>query len=117
MCCGVQSPGQLNNLMESAAVKAALEVAAHRNGLLAAICGGPEVLGKYGYLSGKNACCYPGCEENCPGARISYEPIVRDGNVITSRGAGTATEFALELVAFLCSKEKADEIAAQIQKI
>jgi len=107
-------PGR-KHLFGSQSVKSALEAAAANNGLMAAICGGPEILGKCGYLVGRHACCYPGSEEHLTGAHISYEPVVRDGNIITSRGAGTAIAFALELVAFLCSKEKAGEIAAQIQ--
>ena len=38
----------------------------------------------------------------------------RDGNVITGRSAGTAFDFALELIAALCGGEKAKEIAHQI---
>jgi len=115
---GVILPGGPGHklLAASPCVKAALETAAAKNGLLAAICAAPSILGRYGYLNGKRACCFPGFEEKLIGARISYEPAIRDGNAITSRGAGTAIEFALALIAFLCSKEKADEIAAQIQK-
>ena len=108
-------PGRAH-LLHSPAVQSAMAAAAAQNGLLAAICGAPVVLGHYGYLAGKRACCYPGHEEGLTGAQIAYDPVVRDGNIITSRGAGTATEFALALVSHLCSKETADEIAAQIQK-
>jgi len=108
-------PGHVH-LLRSPAVQAALDAAAAQNGLLAAICAAPVVLGHYGYLVGKRACCYPGHEDSLTGAQILFDPIVRDGNVVTSRGAGTATEFALALIAYLCSEEKACEIAAQIQK-
>ena len=108
-------PGRVH-LLQSPAVQAALEAAAAQNGLLSAICAAPVVLGHFGYLNGKRACCYPGHEEGLAGAQIACEPVVYDGNVITSRGAGTATEFALALIAYLCTEEKACEIAAQIQK-
>ena len=108
-------PGRVH-LLNSPAVQAALEAAAAQNGLLSAICGAPIVLGHFGYLVGKRACCYPGCEDGLTGAQIACDPVVRDGNVITSRSAGTATEFALALIAHLCSEEKAREIAVQIQK-
>ena len=116
---GVILPGGPGHklLAASPVVKEALAIASEQNGLLAAICAAPSVLGKYGYLEGKRACCFPGFEESLSGASISYDPVVRDGNVITSRGAGTAAGFALELVAYLISPEKAQEISAQIQKI
>ena len=41
-------------------------------------------------------------------------PVVVDGNVVTSRGVGTAIAFALKLIEVLISKEKAEEIAASI---
>lgn len=114
---GVILPGGPGHrlLAASPAVKQALEIAAAQKNLLAAICAAPSVLGKYGYLAGKRACCFPGFEESLTGAEISFDPVVRDGSVITSRGAGTALAFALEIIACLCSKEKAQEIAAQVQ--
>ena len=42
------------------------------------------------------------------------DPVVVDGNVVTSRGVGTAIAFALKLIEVLISKEKAEEIAASI---
>ena len=49
------------------------------------------------------------------GAQVCYDPVVTDGNIITSRGAGTSVVFALAIVRYLASPELADEIAAQIQ--
>lgn len=37
--------------------------------------------------------------------------MVVDGNIVTSRGPGTALEFSLALVHQLYGKEKADEVA------
>ncbi|MFQ9358880.1 MAG: DJ-1/PfpI family protein, partial [Anaerobutyricum hallii] len=45
---------------------------------------------------------------------IVEEPVAVDGNVVTSRGVGTAIAFALKLIEVLISKEKSDEIAASI---
>ena len=63
-----------------------------------------------GLLEGKRAVCYPGFESYLEGASVRTSPCVRDGNIITGRAMGAATEFALMLVAALCGDEKAREI-------
>ncbi len=82
---------------------------------LAAICAAPSVLGANGILEGKQAVCYPGFEKELTGAKILEAPVVRDKNVITARGLGTAVEFGLAIVEMLVSREKAKEIKEQIQ--
>ncbi len=77
---------------------------------VAAICAAPGVLGGLGILEGKKAACYPGVEEKLTGAQVLYDEVVRDGNVTTSRGMGTAIPFALDLVSQLVSPEKAEEL-------
>lgn len=74
---------------------------------LAAICAAPSVLGKLSLLEGKCATSYPGFENQLLGAGYSEERVVRDGNLITSRGPGTATEFSLELVKVLKNEQTA----------
>lgn len=78
--------------------------------MLGAICAAPMVLGENGILEGKKAVCYPGFEEHLKGADIEVLEAVQDGNVITSRGLGTAIEFGLTIVSHFMGKEKADEI-------
>ncbi|MDD3169632.1 MAG: DJ-1/PfpI family protein [Eubacteriales bacterium] len=68
---------------------------------IAAICAAPSVLGKLSLLKGKRATSYPGYESQMIGVDYREERVVRDGNLITSRGPGTAMEFALELVKVL----------------
>lgn len=82
--------------------------------LTAAICAAPTVLAKAGLLDGKRATCYPGLEDKLTGATPSAESVVEDGTVITSRGVGTAIPFALVLVAYLESLERADALAKAI---
>ena len=54
-------------------------------------------------------------EKKLTGAQVPEQvPVVRDGNIITSRGAGTSFDFALELVSVLAGDEKADEIGASV---
>ena len=77
---------------------------------MAAICAAPSVLGQLGLLQGRQATCYPGFEEHLLGADVAYEPVVCDGNIITSRGAGAAVKFGLMLVEKLVSKEVSDKL-------
>lgn len=83
--------------------------------LLAAICAAPSVLGLNGILKGKTATCYPGFEDKLLGAKAVNERVVKDGNVITSRGVGTAIDFALVLIEELADKAIAEKIAQGIQ--
>lgn len=78
---------------------------------LAAICAAPSViLGKRDLLVGKRATCYPGMEDGMHGAIAVTDKVVTDGNITTSRGMGTAADFAIELISLLCGKDKAIEI-------
>lgn len=81
---------------------------------IGAICAAPSILGKMGLLKGKNAVCYPGFESALEGANVSDVPSVRDGNIITARGAGASLEFSYELISALISKETAEELAGKI---
>jgi 4-methyl-5(b-hydroxyethyl)-thiazole monophosphate biosynthesis len=78
---------------------------------LAAICAAPLVFGHLGLLNKKKASCYPGFEKELAGAEVSYDAVSVADNITTSRGPGTALDFALTLVEQLKGKEKADELA------
>lgn len=81
---------------------------------VAAICAAPTLLGKLGILQGKKAICYPGMEDQLTGAEVTFDEVVRDGALTTSRGVGTAIPFALSLIGTLFDKETADRIAESI---
>ncbi|MCR5831964.1 MAG: DJ-1/PfpI family protein [Lachnospiraceae bacterium] len=84
-------------------------------GRIAAICAAPaRILGSKGLLRGKKATCYPGMEDLLEGATAVTDSVVTDGNITTSRGLGTAVDFACELIAIVCGKERADEIRASV---
>jgi 4-methyl-5(b-hydroxyethyl)-thiazole monophosphate biosynthesis len=53
-------------------------------------------------------------EAQLSGATILHEAVVRDGNIITSRGAGTAVAFALAVAARLAGEDKARAISQAI---
>ena len=93
----------------------ALRFAWENDKFVAAICAGPTVLADLGITNGKNATCYPGCEDGMGSANmIAGVPCVRDGKMITGTSAGCAIPFGLMLVAALKSQECADAIAQQI---
>ena len=83
----------------------------HESGrTVAAICAAPIALGSAGVLEGRRATCYPGFEDQMIGASRSADRVVADGNVVTSRGPGTAFDFALMLVARLVDEETAEAL-------
>ncbi|MGN0344367.1 MAG: DJ-1 family glyoxalase III [Lachnospiraceae bacterium] len=82
--------------------------------LIAAICAAPTVFGKLGLLEGKKAICYPSMEDQLTGADVTYESAVRDGNIITSRGMGTAIDFGLAILAYYEGEEAAAALAKKI---
>ena len=82
---------------------------------LAAICAAPSVYGRNGMLAGKRATCYPGFEEELHGATVLPDRVVTDGQFITSRGLGTAIDFALKLITLLVGAETAEAISKAIQ--
>jgi 4-methyl-5(b-hydroxyethyl)-thiazole monophosphate biosynthesis len=68
------------------------------------------VLANAGVLAGKHATSYPSYKDRLGGALYEEKSVVTDGNVLTSRGAGTALTFGLAIVERLISKEKAQQI-------
>ena len=81
---------------------------------IAAICAAPSVFGHLGLLEGKNACCYPGFEEELTGANVMFHPGEADGNIITSRGMGCAIDFSLKIIEKLENDDTASKIGRQI---
>ena len=102
------------NLDEHLGVKRVVEDYVTSGKYVAAICAAPSILGGMGLLKGKRAACYPSVEDKLSGAVISRLPVVQDGNIITSRGMGTAIDFALKLTEILFDRERAEELAASI---
>lgn len=82
--------------------------------LVAAICAGPIVLERAGIVEGKRVTSYPGFEDTLKNSTYIEEGVVRDGNVITSRGPAFAVDFAIEIISYLLDDEKAKELKEDI---
>ena len=80
---------------------------------IGSICAGPVVLDKAGVLEGHAFTSFPGTQDALP-SRDPERRVIRDGNLITSQGAGTATDFAIALVEAVCGPDSAHAIAASI---
>ena len=107
-------PGTENYLKAEKLLEKLKEFSINRK--LGAICAAPTILSALGILNGKQAICFPACEPDLikDGAIIVNQDVVKDNNIITSRGAGTAIDFSLALIEELLGKNKSHEIRKEI---
>lgn len=99
------------NIAASAEAVAFIKAVYEKGGLVAAICAAPAVvLDPLGILKGRRATCYPGFESRFRDAVFTEERVVLDGKVITSRGPGSAAEFALAIIRYLKDEEVAEKL-------
>lgn len=84
----------------------------------AAICAAPAVLASTGLLDGRSATSFPGAidPERYPEIRLLEHPVVIDGKVVTSRGPGTAMDFALQLIELLIDAERRAAVEAKLMR-
>lgn len=107
-------PGTLN-LEKSRTVQDAIDYCVQNEKYIGAICAAPSILGKKDLLVGKKATCFPGFEKFLNGAELSEKIAVRDGKIITAKGAGAAIEFGLMLSEVLAGEKTAAKIRESIQ--
>ena len=107
-------PGTLN-LMKNDKVCYLTEYLFNSGKAVCAICAAPSILGKLGLLVGKKATCFPGFEDKLTGALVSTDFVCRDGNIITAKGAGAASAFALKIIEYLKGSETAEKIRLSAQ--
>jgi 4-methyl-5(b-hydroxyethyl)-thiazole monophosphate biosynthesis len=108
------TPGA-SNIAASKEAEALIKEMAASGKWVNAICASPAVvLAPLGLLAGKRFTCYPGMEKQVREARWSDDRVVVDGNIITSRGAGTAAYWAVEIISRLLSPAEGKKIAQTV---
>jgi 4-methyl-5(b-hydroxyethyl)-thiazole monophosphate biosynthesis len=105
-----------NNLKADARVIALTQQMAQQQKYVAAVCAAPSVLATAGLLDGRRATSFPGALNGFPGVSLQNAKVVEDGRIITSRGPGTAMDFALTLVERLAGRAMRDEVEAALQR-
>ncbi len=105
-----------NNLKADARIIALTQQMAQKDRYVAAVCAAPSVLATAGLLDGKRATSFPRALDTFPKVLQQPAAVVEDGKIITSRGPGTAMDFALNLVEKLVGRAKRDEVEAALQR-
>lgn len=95
-----------------------LQRTANNNKHIAAICAAPKVLASAGLLENKKATAYPGVLEalELENTEVTTAVVQQDGNIFTSRGPGTAMDFALELISCLVGGAMRKQVEAGLQR-
>lgn len=99
-------------------VHALLRRQADEGRYIAALCAAPKILAASGLLDGRAATGYPGTLDPAayPRVRLLDDPVVVDGRVVTSRGPGTAMDFALRLIEVLVGRERRERVEAALMR-
>jgi protein deglycase len=105
-----------NNLRADQRVIALVQQMAQQEKYVAAICAAPSVLAAAGVLDGRRATSFPGSLDTFPHVQRQAAAVVEDGKFITSRGPGTAMDFALTLVERLAGHARRAEVEAGLQR-
>lgn len=81
--------------------------------VVSAICAAPTILGRMGYLKGKQYTCFTSMNDDFQGTYVDQYAVV-DGNLVTGRSAAAVIDFAFALLAKLEGSAKAEEIKQSI---
>lgn len=107
-------PGTLN-LEKSEIVKKCIMHCIDNNKYIGAICAAPSILGHLRLLNGKRATCYPGFERDLGQAEVCSDLVCVDGNIVTGKGPGAATEFALKVLELILGHENSHQVRMGLQ--
>lgn len=102
------------NLEAHAALMAQIDSFYAAGKYIGAICAAPSIFGHKGILKGRRACSYPSFESHLEGATVTAGPVEIDGNVVTSRGMGTAIDFGLAVASLFVEMDDVTELARKI---
>jgi 4-methyl-5(b-hydroxyethyl)-thiazole monophosphate biosynthesis len=105
-----------NNLKADQRIIELLQKMSRQGKYVTAICAAPSVLAGAGLLDGKQATGFPGSLDPYPQVMQQRTAVAEDNKLITSRGPGTAMDFALTLVERLAGKAKRQEVEAGLQR-
>jgi 4-methyl-5(b-hydroxyethyl)-thiazole monophosphate biosynthesis len=83
-----------------------------------AICAAPKVLASAGLLRGRRATSFPGALDGLEleDTTLTTNTVETDGKIVTSRGPGTAMDFALDLIEKLAGHDKRTEVEGPLQR-
>lgn len=101
-----------STLRDDPRVMKLLQSASANGAFTAAICAAPIALARAGLHAGRRITSYPGFAKDLAGGTYVEDRVVVDGKVVTSRGPGTAIEFALTLVKLLKNEKVSNEVKA-----
>ena len=112
-------PGGLpgaDNLRDDERVQALIKQQHQQGKTIGAICAAPRALAAAGVIANKTITCYPGALDQVTGQdfNITSANVEIDGNIVTSRGPGTAMNFALTLIELLADRSLREQIATQL---
>jgi 4-methyl-5(b-hydroxyethyl)-thiazole monophosphate biosynthesis len=111
--CPGGMPGAAN-ILASPLACSFLKAMNNEGKIVSAICASPAVIfAPLGLLNDKRFTCFPGMEGDVPAGIWQEDKVVVDGNIVTSRGAGTAVNWAYALIEILAGKDKADTLIAK----
>lgn len=103
-----------NNLKSNSKVIEWLQKFNQENKNIAAICAAPTVLEKAKIVDNIKVTSYPTEKNTFDSDYYSEEKVVKDRNIITSRGVGTSIDFSLKLVEIIKGKEMRDKLSSKI---
>ena len=103
-----------NNLKSNRQVLETVKKFQTENKLIGAICAAPTILAEANILDNKRITSYPSEKDVFSNSKYEESPVVKDDNIITSRGVGTAIDFALDLIGEIKGEEVKKEIAKKI---
>lgn len=106
------------NLEKDERIQSLVKQMAAEDKVTAAVCAAPKVLAVAGLLEGKRATGFPGTlsADQFPGIDISDDAVVTDGNIVTSRGPGTAMDFTLALIEILADNDVRNQVEQALHR-
>lgn len=105
----------VDNLAASQLVSDTIDAFVNANKIVAAICAGPSVISRLGYLDGKRYTVYPGFEGFSDKAIFTNTSCEVDGNFITANGLGAQFAFVKAIISAVSDEQTANNVLASIQ--